>query len=69
MKKLWVGMGAFAVLMVLTLITIDDQKFRLAALAVLAMFAVRTWTHSRKLQHEQEESRSLNKGDDEQAAR
>ena len=65
MKKLWVALGAFAVLMVLTLITIDDQKFRLAALAVLAMFAVRTWTHSRKQQHEQEESRSLNEGDDE----
>ena len=65
MKKLWVAMGAFAVLMVLTLITIDEQKFRLAALAVLAMFAVRTWTHSRKLQREQEESRSLNKGSDE----
>ena len=48
MKKLWVALSAFAVLMVLTLITVDDQKFRLAALAVLAMFAVRTWSHSRK---------------------
>ena len=65
MKKLWVAMGAFAVLMVLTLITIDDQKFRLAALAVLAMFAVRTWTHSRKQQHEQESSRGLGESDDE----
>ena len=65
MKKLWVAMGAFAVLMVLTLITIDDQKFRLAALAVLAMFAIRTWTHSRKQQHEQESSRGLGENDDE----
>ena len=54
MNKLWVALGAFAVLMVLTLVTIDDQKFRLAALAVLAMFAIRTWTHSRKQQSEQE---------------
>jgi len=50
MKRLWVALGAFAVLMVLTWITIDDQKFRLAALAILAMFAARTWSHSRKLQ-------------------
>jgi membrane protein implicated in regulation of membrane protease activity len=54
MKKLWVAMGAFALLMVLTWITIDDQKYRVAALAILAMFAVRTWTHSRKQQHEEE---------------
>lgn len=54
MKKLWVALGAFAVLMVLTWITIDDQKIRLAALAILAMFAVRTWTHSRKQQREQQ---------------
>ena len=65
MKKLWVAMGAFAVLMVLTLITIDDQKFRFAALAALAMFAVRTWTHSRKQQREQESSRGPNEGGDE----
>ena len=58
MKRLWVALGAFAVLMILTWITIDDQKFRLAALAILAMFAVRTWSHSRKLQSEQEGSRS-----------
>jgi membrane protein implicated in regulation of membrane protease activity len=54
MKRLWMALGAFAVLMILTWITIDDQKFRLAALAILAMFAVRTWSHSRKLQSEQE---------------
>ncbi len=54
MKRLWVALGAFAVLMVLTWITIDDRKFRLAALAILAMFAVRTWSHSRKLRREQE---------------
>ena len=55
MKRLWVALGAFAVLMVLTWITIDDQKFRLAALAILAMFAVRTWSHGRKLQQEAEQ--------------
>jgi membrane protein implicated in regulation of membrane protease activity len=54
MKRLWLALGAFAVLMILTWITIDDQKFRLAALVILAMFAVRTWSHSRKLQQEAE---------------
>jgi membrane protein implicated in regulation of membrane protease activity len=54
MKRLWVALGAFGVLMVLTWTTIDDQKFRLAALAILAMFAVRTWSRHRKLQHEAE---------------
>ena len=54
MKRLWVALSAFAVLMALTWFTLDDQKFRLAALAILAMFAVRTWSHSRKLQHEAE---------------
>ena len=65
MKKLWVALGAFAVLMVLTWVTIDDQKFRLAALAILAMFAIRTWSHSRKLQREQDSSRDLGRNDDE----
>ena len=54
MKRLWVALSVFAVLMFLTWVTIDDQKFRRAALAILAMFAVRTWTHHRKLQQESE---------------
>jgi membrane protein implicated in regulation of membrane protease activity len=53
MKRLWVALSAIAVLMLLTWITIDDQKFRLATLAILAMFAIRTWSHSRKLESEQ----------------
>jgi hypothetical protein len=54
MKRFAMAMGIFAVLMILTWTTIDDQKFRLAAMAILAMFAVRTWSHHRKLQHEAE---------------
>jgi hypothetical protein len=57
MKRFSVAMGAFALLMILTWTTIDDQKFRLAAMAILAMFAVRTWSHHRKLQHEAERQR------------
>jgi membrane protein implicated in regulation of membrane protease activity len=48
MNRLWVALGAYAVLAVLTLTTIDDQKFRLATLAILAMFAIRTWARSKK---------------------
>jgi hypothetical protein len=53
--KFWIAMGAYAVLAVLTAVTIDDRKFRLAALAILAMFAIRTVSWSRKLDREREE--------------
>jgi len=58
MKRFSVAMGAFALLMILTWTTVDDQKFRLAAMAILAMFAIRTWSHHRRLQHEQEGERN-----------
>ena len=54
MKRLWMALGAYAVLAMLAWATITDQKFKLATLAVLAMFAVRTWTWSRK--HETREA-------------
>ena len=46
-------MGLFAVLAVLAWTTISDQKFKLATVAVLAMFAVRTWSWSRKQEREE----------------
>ncbi len=52
MNRLTIALGAYAVLAILALVTIDDQKFRLATLAVLAMFAVRTWSWSRKQERE-----------------
>ena len=52
MKRLWLAMGGFAVLMILALTTLDDPRFRFGALAMVAMFAVRTWSHHRKLRHE-----------------
>ncbi len=55
MKRLWVALGVYVVLAVLAWTTIGDQKFRLATLAILAMFAVRTWSWSRKQDHEQRE--------------
>jgi gentisate 1,2-dioxygenase len=55
MKRLWVALGVYAVLAGLAWTTISDQKFKLATLAILAMFAVRTWSWSRKQAHEQRE--------------
>jgi len=54
MKRLWIALGAIAVLMTLAWTTLPDVRFRLGAMAILAMFAVRTWIHSRKLQNEEE---------------
>jgi hypothetical protein len=54
MNRLWVALGAYAVLGILTVVTIDDQKFRLATLAILAMFAVRTWARSKKQDRDDE---------------
>jgi len=39
----------------LTALTIEDQKFKLATLAILAMFAVRTLTWHRRIEHERNE--------------
>jgi len=52
MNRLWVALGAYAVLAILAATTISDQKFKLATLAVLAMFAIRTLSWSRKLDRE-----------------
>ena len=53
MNRLWVALGAYAVLAILAATTIADQKFKLATLAILAMFAVRTWSWSRKQDREE----------------
>jgi hypothetical protein len=53
MKRLWTALGLLAVLAVLAWITISDQKFKLATVAVLAMFAIRTWSWSRKQEREE----------------
>jgi hypothetical protein len=37
-------MAAFVALGVLSWTTLTDQRIRLATLAILAMFALRTWT-------------------------
>ena len=62
MKRLWIALGAIAVLMMLAWSTLPDPRFRLGALAILAMFAIRTWAHSRKQQRER--LRDLNEDDE-----
>jgi hypothetical protein len=43
MNRLAIALAAYVVLGILSWATLDDQRIRLAALAVLAMFAVKTW--------------------------
>jgi len=53
--KFWIAMGAYVVLAVLATLTIDDPKFKLATLAILAMFAIRTLSWSRKRERERDQ--------------
>ena len=56
--------GVYAVLAVLAWTTLSDPKFKYATLAILAMFAVRTWSWSRKQEREKDSelSRELEAG-------
>ena len=51
MNRLIAGLVAFAALGVLSWMTLSDLRIRLAALAVLAMFAVKTWVHRKHFMH------------------
>ena len=62
MKRLWLAMGGFVVLMILAWTTLDDPRFRFGALAIVALFAVRTWSHHRKLQQESEHEDDSRRG-------
>ena len=55
-KKLVVAFVVYAVLAVLAWTTLSDPKFKYTTVAVLAMFALRTWSWSRK--QERDESRN-----------
>jgi membrane protein implicated in regulation of membrane protease activity len=57
MNKFLVAMGAYALLAALAWTTLSDPKFRLGTLAILGMFALRTWSWSKKLESEQREHR------------
>jgi membrane protein implicated in regulation of membrane protease activity len=57
MNRFLVALGAYALLAVLAWTTLSDPKFKYATLAILAMFAVRTWSWSKKQEHEQRNHR------------
>jgi hypothetical protein len=50
-KRLMVALAAFVALGILSWNTISDQKIRLATLAVLAMFALKTWVRRKDVLH------------------
>ena len=51
MNRLYAGLAAFGVLGVLAWTTIGDQRIRLATLAILVMFALKTWVRRKDLMH------------------
>jgi hypothetical protein len=54
-KRLIIALAAFAALGVLSWNTISDQRIRLATLAVLAMFALKTWVRRKDVLHPDKE--------------
>jgi hypothetical protein len=50
-NRLLLGLVAYVVLGVLSWTTIGDQRIRLVTLAILAMFAVKTWVRRKDFMH------------------
>jgi len=57
MNKFYVALLAYAVLAALAWTTLSDPKFKLGTLALLAMFALRTWSWNTKMESEKREHR------------
>ena len=57
-KKLAIAFAAYVVLGVLAFTTLSDQRIRLVTLAILAMFAVKTWVRRKEFLHPNGESGS-----------
>ncbi len=51
MNRLTIALAAYVALGILTWATIRDQRIRLVTLAILAMFAVRTWVRRKDVMH------------------
>ena len=58
MNRLYAGLAAFVVLGVLAWTTISDPRIRLATLAILLMFALKTWVRRKDFMHPDHESKS-----------
>jgi hypothetical protein len=55
-NRLLLAMGAFVALGILAWNTLSDERIRLVTLAVLAMFALKTWLHRKDAVHPDGES-------------
>ena len=60
MNRLIAGLVAYVVLGILTWTTIKDQRIRFVTLAILAMFAVKTWVRRKDFMHPSKGSGSSN---------
>jgi len=54
-KRLVVAMAAFVGLGILSWTTLSDSRVRLATLAILAMFALKTWVRREDVLHPDKE--------------
>ena len=54
-NRLIAGFVAYVVLGILAWTTISDQRIRLVTLAILAMFALKTWVRRKDLMHQDHE--------------
>ena len=58
MKRFVIALVAYAALAVLALKTLSDTRIRVATLAVLAMFVLKTWVRRKDAMHPDGESGS-----------
>jgi len=57
-KRTAIAFTAYVALAVLALATLEDPRFRFGTLAILAMFAVKTWVRRKDYLHSGDESGS-----------
>jgi predicted lysophospholipase L1 biosynthesis ABC-type transport system permease subunit len=50
-KRLAVALAVYVVLAAIAVVTLSDQRIRLVTLAILAMFAVKTWIRRGDVMH------------------
>ncbi len=51
MGRLAIALSAYVVLAALVWMTLGDPRIRLATLAILALFAMKTWVHRKDVMH------------------
>ena len=57
-KRLAIAFAAYVALGILAFTTLSDQRIRMGTLAILAMFAVKTWVRRKEFLHQDGESGS-----------